>query len=47
MLAVFFPPSSALLTPVNAALRSMQKDDTLTELYRKWSLADPAEPEFK
>jgi ABC-type amino acid transport substrate-binding protein len=47
MLAFDFPSGRALVTPVNAALRSMKEDGTLTELNRKWSLVDPVGPEFK
>jgi polar amino acid transport system substrate-binding protein len=39
MLAFVFPPGSDLLQPVNAALRSMNEDGTLTEINKTWSLS--------
>jgi polar amino acid transport system substrate-binding protein len=38
-LAYVFPPSSDLISPVNAALAAMRADGTLDELNRKWGLA--------
>jgi len=46
-LAFVFPPGSDLVGPVNAALRSMHDDGTLTQLNEKWGLADPAETELE
>jgi len=47
MLAFVFPPGKDLVGPVNAALRSMHDDGTLTQLNQKWGLADPAETELE
>ena len=38
-LAFVFPPGSALIEPVNAALASMQADGTLEALNKKWGLS--------
>ena len=47
LLAFVFPPGSDLVSPVNAALRSMHDDGKLSELNLKWGLADPAETELE
>jgi len=38
-LAFVFPPGSALIVPVNAALASMKADGTLDTLNKKWGLS--------
>jgi polar amino acid transport system substrate-binding protein len=47
MLAFVFPPGSDLVLSVNAALRAMQADGTLTILNLKWGLAEPAGKELE
>lgn len=47
LLAFVFPPNSSLLGPVNAALRAMHDDGTLTSLNKKWNLADPGTTELQ
>lgn len=39
-LAFVFPPGSALVAPVNAALESMKNDGTLERLNKTWGLTD-------
>jgi polar amino acid transport system substrate-binding protein len=46
LLAFVFPPNSSLVGPVNAALRSMHDDGTLSALNKKWNLADPGATEL-
>jgi polar amino acid transport system substrate-binding protein len=46
-LAFVFPPGSDLLGQVNASLRSMHDDGTLTKINAKWGLADPASTELE
>jgi polar amino acid transport system substrate-binding protein len=47
VLAFVFPPNSDLVGAINAALRAMHNDGTLTHLNVKWNLADPGSTELE